>query len=697
MNSISLEEIEQSLKSKTLNYYNFYNLDIPITQQYVSDYYVKNKYDTIEVPQKLNILFSDIEVFTNEEGLDIKGMESEGMKYQAKHPINIVTLCDASNLHLYSYILLFDSNFEKFGIKPNDPTFDWDQFIREKVIWGKQELKNLGYLGSKYIPENFELELFVYRDEKQLLIDMMNKIHELDPDILSGWNSDKFDYPYIFHDLIKLFGLQNTMNMMSKFGYVELRGGLLSIPDYATADLLYLYRKRDESGGGLSYGDKQPVYTLDFIADVELDLRKVEYKSKTTSLDTFFIEDPSMSWIYNIVDVLLTFGLDRKLKHIDLHNMIRRLMSCPFHSSMIGSSSFFEHFVYYKLSQENKVVRTYITNEARRSLTAEMLSQFPQLQLKNGKKVPPVNIVAKGSDTSYSAIINKFPGAFVNDPTPNIVKDNSIIIDLDATALYPSMILQGNISFDSYCGRVIPPWCYPTIRLLETCLGKSAYPNELAYNINLMASKYVDKEDIGSKNEMMTNVYYIIMYLFDVLAKSGLPANQIFYPKSTQESLLLRNTLVPLLDVITTIHPHAKKYNQFAYDYILMDYNSFIALYPEIYILHYPNESNAHLIKYKIQDAIPIIQKHGITLAGTFFNKHDEKLGMFAEFLQRMQNLRNEYRGLLKLNEKDSDDWIFNNNRQKSVKVVMNTTKTLVLILVIVYRKFCELRETPTV
>jgi DNA polymerase elongation subunit (family B) len=90
--------------------------------------------------------------------------------------------------------------------------------------------------------------------------------------------------------------------------------------------------------------------------------------------------------------------------------------------------------------------------------------------------------------------------------------------------------------------------------------------------------------------------------------------------------------------------------------------------------LYNPNEANAYIQKLPTAQAIEEIKKSIITLAGTLFAKHSEKIGLFADFLLRMQNMRNEYRAKLKEYPKDSIEYEFNNNRQKSVKVVMNTT-----------------------
>ena len=248
-------------------------------------------------------------------------------------------------------------------------------------------------------------------------------------------------------------------------------------------------------------------------------------------------------------------------------------------------------------------------------------------------------------------------------------------IGVHNTALYPSMILQSNISFDSYEGRVIPPVCYTTLKLLEKHLGKSPLPmNQLATTLSQMVVNYVNKEDEASKEELSTNIYYTLMYLFNNLEKLNIPYDRLIKPTTSIESVAFKTLLVPLLDIMNNIHPQAQKFNQYAYDHVYMDYDKLKQVYPEIYILHNPNESDSYIELYTLDAARNYIKTKIITFAGTLFVKHDEKLGLFAEFLQRMKNMRNSYKRKLKDYAIGSIEHSYNDSRQKTVKIVMNTT-----------------------
>ena len=59
------------------------------------------------------------------------------------------------------------------------------------------------------------------------------------------------------------------------------------------------------------------------------------------------------------------------------------------------------------------------------------------------------------------------------------------------TSLYPSKILESNISFDSYRARILPPTTYTIINLLENTLGKTVLPKELPQKVFELVDKYM--------------------------------------------------------------------------------------------------------------------------------------------------------------------------------------------------------------
>lgn len=661
LQTLSFDDSIRLLKTGELSFFNFYNADIPVTSYYSSKYYLEHEYDTMENAQKINTLFVDIE-FYNGTGDDMENISD------APFPINAITICDSVEKVYTSFYLLYDFNYEAFGIT-NDPTFQLEQLIQTRQLEFKKTLVEHGY-----ITEDYNLRIQIYTKEEDLLQAFCVALHRIDPDILSGWNTDFFDFPYIYYRMIKLFGKQNTDSMLSKLGRVTNKYDRISIPEFVIADLLYLYKPRDE--GGLNLGKKRAMYTLDNISSIELGVKKIEYKETNVDLMEMYRKDPIMFLLYNIVDVALTWGIDKKLKHVDLYNSIRRIMRTPFSASIAGSSVLFDTYVYSNLQSKGQHIRYGINNESNRNLDPEEMANFPQVKDPKGVPQKPPKIPSR----TYSKMITRYPGAFVKDPTPKIINDGSLVIDLDAAKLYPSMILQSNISFDSYRARIIPTVTYKLLSLLEVCLGKQQYPDSVFNNIEVLVWKYVNnaKPKVDKKKDTAIQTYYVIIKLLDDLMKSGYRLEHILQPTETKASIYLRNVLIPLLDLMNLCHPENPGHSQFAYDYLFMERTAendpLISKYPEVYIIHNPGDSNTWIQKYSIKDAENIIKQFTFTLAGTMFDRHATNLGLFTNFLILMSNFRTKYKDARQACARGTDEWDLNNNRQASIKVVMNTT-----------------------
>jgi len=659
MQQLDFNHVLNLVRSGELNFYNFYNADIPIGTYYCVDYYLNHPNDTMDVNQIINAAFTDIELYNpNDEDFDFKA---------AHLPINAITIVDTISKHYHAYFLLYDFNMELFGIR-RTADFNYESFIIET----QNKIRNF-LIEKQYLDESCKLSIYLYNNETTLLQDYWKRLMTIDPCIISGWNSDYFDYPYLYFRTVKLVGPDVANKMITKLGHVTQKGDLISIPEYTNLDLLYAYKPRDE--GGLNLGKKQSQYTLNNISDIELKLTKIDYKDQNTSLNELYEKDPYWFLVYNIGDTALTYLLNAKLKHLDLYNVIRRIMRTGYNASIMGSSVVFDSMIYSKLIERKQYVRYGINTETRRNLDENNLSNLVKLNDPKGKqcKIPKI------TSQMYSAAIMRFPGAYVKEATGKIINDGSLVLDLDAKALYPSMILQSNISFDSYIGRVLPSCTYKTLQLLETHLGKAMMPNMLAQNIANMAWKYGETVNT-EKRETSIKMYYIILYLFNKLFISGLTFQQISNPNTFKEHVYLRHYLIPLLDALNLIHPENHKFNQFVYDYLFMeryDKNGVDLLnlkYPEIYILFNPADSNAFIQKFALVEGIQTFQKNIITLAGTLFNKHSEYMGLFTNFLINMGNLRTKYKDARQECARGTDEYNLNDNRQKSFKVVMNTT-----------------------
>ena len=160
-------------------------------------------------------------------------------------------------------------------------------------------------------------EVKLFRTEKEMLETFLDVID--DADILSGWNSESYDIPYVVNRIIRTMGKSETRRMclMKKFPkerrYEQYGRETVSydLVGRVHLDYLQLYRK-------YNYEERHS-YRLDYIGEMEVGEKKVAYEG---SLDRLYNHDFLKFLEYNIQDTVLLAKMDKKLQFIDLANTI---------------------------------------------------------------------------------------------------------------------------------------------------------------------------------------------------------------------------------------------------------------------------------------------------------------------------------------------------------------------------------------
>jgi len=653
MEIITYDEFLQMLESDKITPYNIYNIDQDYQQYYSIKHYLEHPSDNFDKDQKLHILFQDIEVYT--------GNSDEFPKPPtAKYPISAVTIYSSFEKIFRSFILLQHVNVHKFPAK--EALADLEQRFKEELV------------NDGYIEETDNIKITIAATELDLIKQVWNKIKELDPVVLSGWSSENFDLPYTYFRLSNILNKneKEVCKILSQFETVKVQrmgdNYLIQIPEYPVSDLLYLYKPRDD--GGLNYGDKQSNYTLDFVAEVELGLKKKEYKSEGMSLDTFYETDPVNFLLYNIIDVALVKALNKKLRHIESHNLLRRLMKTCFSKSLTGSSALFDTYVNYKLAEEGKYVRFGIIDELNTSISEDELASVyvPKVMSKTVRSI---------DQNTFRSITGRYPGAYVKQPKAGVITSKEgIIIDLDASSLYPSMIIQSNISFDTFYGRIIDPVCYNFITIINRLLKqKQPISSQVYINLHEFIVKYVEtKISPQNKSEYIQNCYLVMGYLLKKIERYKKPLEELFQPKNMDDYIVLKRYFLPLIDLFDDIHPNSKEYNSFCNDYLL---NGEISNQPPfLYVIEDILQPTIRIITIKSSEIENYLKTNqlSLTLSGCLFTKHENREGLFIEFLKNLKNLRNAYEKKRDSFDEDSEQYNFYDMRQKAIKITSNTT-----------------------
>jgi len=251
---------------------------------------------------------------------------------------------------------------------------------------------------------NFILD--VVQSEVELINLFLRYYIEIQPTILTGWNIEFFDIPYLYNRITKVCGstYANVLSPINDVQYIRNRNRY-KIMGVSILDYMALYKN-------FTYSE-QPSYALDAISKKELGKGKIEYEG---TLDHLYNTDIDKFIKYNINDVELVVELDNKLKFLELARGICHKGHVPYEDIFFTT----------------------------RYLDGACLTYMKRLGI-----VAP-NRKQRDKEESEEEQSNDFAGAFVKDPIPGLYE---WIFDEDMASLYPSIIRTLNISPETKIGR----------------------------------------------------------------------------------------------------------------------------------------------------------------------------------------------------------------------------------------------------
>ena len=152
-------------------------------------------------------------------------------------------------------------------------------------------------------------------DEKTLLRRFLEFWQQIDVDIITGWNIDQFDIPYLITRITDVLG-EDFAKQLSPWGLVrctnkEFNGRLeynTELAGISILDYMVLYKKYILT--------KQESYSLANISEVELGHTKLDHSEYKTWKEFHTIGWQDKFVPYNVVDALLVKQLDDKLNLI---------------------------------------------------------------------------------------------------------------------------------------------------------------------------------------------------------------------------------------------------------------------------------------------------------------------------------------------------------------------------------------------
>ena len=264
-----------------------------------------------------------------------------------------------------------------------------DMVTKQYYCWAMREFEAPKGVLSKF-----------FWTENEMLEDFITWWANNTPDILTGWNVNLYDVPYIARRVHRILG-EKWMKSLSPWNranerevYVQGRKNYAyDISGVNILDYLDLYRK-------FTYSNQES-YRLDHIAFVELGQRKVDH-SEYENFKDFYTSDWQKFMEYNIQDVELIDRLEDKMKLLELAITMSYDAKVNFED------------VYSQVRMWDTMIYNYLTDR--------------------NVVVPP----RKGAKKD-----EKYAGAYVKEPIPG---KYDWVVSFDLNSLYPHLIMQYNIS-----------------------------------------------------------------------------------------------------------------------------------------------------------------------------------------------------------------------------------------------------------
>jgi DNA polymerase elongation subunit (family B) len=264
-------------------------------------------------------------------------------------------------------------------------------------VWGCKEYKT----------DREDVTYIRCRDEVHLLRSFLEFWKADYPDVVTGWNNEFFDMPYLINRMNKVLG-DGVGRQMSPWNFLiekkkEIFGKTnqyYDIVGVAILDYMIMYRK---------FAFTTPEnYKLNTIAQLELGDTKISY-DENQGLTGLYNADYQKFIDYNIQDVNIIRRLDAKLKLIDLIFALG-YQAMVNYADVFNQTRMWDNLIYARLKKDDVII-------------------------------PP-----KRDHRSEA-----YEGGYVKEPIPAYYKN---VASFDLDSLYPHLIMQYNLGPDTIISRV---------------------------------------------------------------------------------------------------------------------------------------------------------------------------------------------------------------------------------------------------
>ena len=274
---------------------------------------------------------------------------------------------------------------------------------RKAIVLGLKDLEDVNGIEkdtNKYFKEfdqDWAVSYYKFKNEYDMVYNFVHKFMPKFP-MMTGWNFVNYDWQYIVNRCKRL---QIDISESAKTGAVDRMDGRplhMGILDY-----MQLYDKYDRSV------KVKESNRLDYVAGQILNVKKIKYNG---GLQELYENDYRKYMYYNIVDSILVYYIDQKIKAMDVLLTLANITKMPLYKAA-SPVAMTEALMARKLMEDNKRIGTENREDNKKD--------------------------------------GKYAGAFVKEPISGFYSGVSAF---DFASLYPSIMMQFNISPDAFIEQI---------------------------------------------------------------------------------------------------------------------------------------------------------------------------------------------------------------------------------------------------
>ncbi|AEC53088.1 DNA polymerase [Synechococcus phage S-CRM01] len=261
---------------------------------------------------------------------------------------------------------------------------------------------------GEFITNNSKIHYLKCNNEKHLLHEFLTWWRKEEPEVITGWNIEGFDIPYLYNRINLILG-ETDAKSLSPWKFVlekevevnNRKEQRFDVVGVSVLDYLAAYKK-------FAFINRAS-YKLDAIAEIELGEKKLDH-SEYDTFQEFYTKNWQKFTEYNIRDVNLVDKLEEKMKLIELIMLISYDSHCNYEDTF-RQVRLWDVIIYNFLKEKNIVLSPVVRSE------------------KN----------------------DQYEGAYVKEPIPGAY---NWIVNFDLNSLYPSLIRFLNISPETLYSKI---------------------------------------------------------------------------------------------------------------------------------------------------------------------------------------------------------------------------------------------------